>query len=133
MSALCGASQPTACTVQEASLLLQISSVRFKPAVPNVLQVGVKSTGTYGAGLLRHLQAAGIEVLEFSSPDKQDRRSRENDDDLNVENAAHAAFAGKRIVTPKTRDGMIASLKIITDLSVMNGITKALPASSKRR
>jgi transposase len=33
-------------------------------------QVGVESTGTYGAGLLRYLQAAGVEVLEVTTPDK---------------------------------------------------------------
>lgn len=27
-------------------------------------RVGVEATGTYGAGILRHLQKAGIEVLE---------------------------------------------------------------------
>jgi hypothetical protein len=34
----------------------------------------VESTGTYGAGLLRHL--CRDEVLEVTSPDKQDRRRR---------------------------------------------------------
>jgi transposase len=76
-------------------------------------RVGVESTGTYGAGLLRHLQAAGIEVLEVTVPDKQDRRRRGKDDDIDAENAAHAAFVGKRVVTPKTRDGMIESLRVL--------------------
>lgn len=75
--------------------------------------VGVESTGTYGAGLLRHLQACGVEVLEVTAPDKQDRRRRGKDDDLDAQNAAHAAFAGKRTVTPKTRDGMIESLRVL--------------------
>ena len=43
-------------------------------------RVGVESTGTYGAGLLRHLQAACIDVLEVTAPDKQDRRRRGKDD-----------------------------------------------------
>lgn len=76
-------------------------------------RVGVESTGTYGAGLLRHLQAAGVEVLEVTAPDKQDRRRRGKDDDLDAQNAAHAAFAGKRTVTPKSRDGMIESLRVL--------------------
>lgn len=76
-------------------------------------QVGVESTGTYGAGLLRHLQAAGVEVLEVTTPDKHDRRRRGKDDDLDAQNAAHAAFAGRRVVTPKTRDGMIESLRVL--------------------
>jgi transposase len=76
-------------------------------------RVGVECTGTYGAGLLRHLQAAGIDVLEVTVPDKHDRRRRGKDDDLDAQNAAHAAFARKRVVTPKTRDGMIESLRVL--------------------
>jgi transposase len=76
-------------------------------------RVGVESTGTYGVGLLRHLQAAGVNVLEVTAPDKQDRRRRGKDDDLDAQNAAHAAFAGKRTVTPKARDGMIESLRVL--------------------
>jgi transposase len=76
-------------------------------------RVGVEATGTYGAGLLRYLQAAGVEVLEVTTPDKGDRRKRGKNDDLDAQNAAHAAFAGKRTVTPKSRDGMIESLRVL--------------------
>jgi transposase len=63
--------------------------------------------------LLRYLQAAGVEVLEVTTPDKGDRRKRGKNDDLDAQNAAHAAFAGKRTVTPKSRDGMIESLRVL--------------------
>jgi transposase len=75
--------------------------------------VGVEATGTDGAGLLRHLQQAGIEVLEVTGPDRHDRRKRGKLDDFDAEAAAHAAFAGKRTVTPKTRDGMIEALRVL--------------------
>jgi transposase len=75
--------------------------------------IGVEATGTYGAGLLRYIQNAGVEVLEVTTPDKHDRRRRGKNDDLDAQNAAHAAFAGKRTVTPKTRDGMIESLRVL--------------------
>lgn len=78
-----------------------------------VRRVGVEATGTYGAGLLRYLQKAGVEVLEVTSPDKGDRRKRGKSDDLDAQNAAHAAFAGKRTVTPKSRDGMIEALRVL--------------------
>ena len=64
-------------------------------------RVGIESTGSYGAGLLRFMQHAGVEVLEVTAPDKQDRRRRGKNDDLDAQNAAHAAFAGKRTVTPQ--------------------------------
>lgn len=76
-------------------------------------KVGVESTGTYGAGLLRFLQASGVEVLEVTAPDRQDRRRRGKNDDLDAQNAAHAAFAGRRTVTPRSRDGMVESLRIL--------------------
>jgi transposase len=59
------------------------------------------------------LQKAGIEVLEVTTPDKHDRRKRGKNDDLDAQNAAHAAFAGKRTVTPKSRNGMIESLRVL--------------------
>jgi hypothetical protein len=69
----------------------------------DVRRIGVEGTGSYGAGLLRHLQQAGIEILEVNRPDRSDRRRRGKDDTLDAENAAHAALAGNRVITPKTR------------------------------
>ena len=71
------------------------------------------STGSYGAGLLRFMQQAKVTVLEVTTPDKQDRRRRGKNDDLDAQNAAHAAFAGQRTVTPRSRDGMIKSLRVL--------------------
>ena len=51
-------------------------------------RVGVESTGSYGAGLLRFMQQAGVTVLEVTAPDKQDRRKRGKNDDLDAQNAA---------------------------------------------
>ena len=76
-------------------------------------RIGVESTGSYGAGLLRFMQQANVAVLEVTTPNKQDRRRRGKNDDLDAQNAAHAAFAGQRTVTPRSRDGMIESLRIL--------------------
>lgn len=76
-------------------------------------RVGVECTGTYGAGLLRYLQHAGVTVLEVTAPDQADRRRRGKDDVIDAQNAAHAAFTGQRTVTPKSRDGMIESLRVL--------------------
>jgi len=76
-------------------------------------RIGIESTGSYGAGLLRFMQNAGVTVLEVTAPDRQDRRRRGKNDDLDAQNAAHAAFAGKRTVTPRSRDGMIEALRVL--------------------
>ena len=36
--------------------------------------VGIEGTGSYGAGLARHIAAAGIRVVEVDRSDRQDRR-----------------------------------------------------------
>jgi len=76
-------------------------------------RIGVESTGSYGAGLLRFMQQAGVTVLEVTAPDRQDRRKRGKNDDLDAQNAAHAAFSGQRTVTPRSRDGMIEALRVL--------------------
>jgi transposase len=52
-------------------------------------------------------------VLEVTTQDKQDRRRRGKNDDLDAQNAAHAALAGQRTVTPRSHDGMIESLPVV--------------------
>jgi transposase len=51
--------------------------------------VGVESTGSYGAGLARHLTAAGVKVVEVNRPEKLDRYLDGKDDFLDAESAAH--------------------------------------------
>ena len=41
-----------------------------------VCLVGIEGTGSYGAGLARHITAAGIRVVEVDRADRQDRRRR---------------------------------------------------------
>ena len=55
----------------------------------------------------------GARSLEVTTPDTHDRRKRGKNDDLDAQNAAHAAFAGRRTVTPKSRDGMVESLRVL--------------------
>jgi transposase len=76
-------------------------------------RIGVECTGSYGAGLLRYMQTAGVDVLEVTAPDKLDRRRRGKNDDFDAQSAAHAAFAKRRTVTPRSRDGMVESLRVL--------------------
>ena len=47
-----------------------------------VCLVGIEGTGSYGAGLARHVTAAGIRVVEAGRPDRQDRRRKGKSDPL---------------------------------------------------
>jgi len=82
-------------------------------AFGDLRRVGVECSGSYGAGLLRYLQAADVAVLEVTAPDKHDRRRRGKNDDYDAESAAHAAFAQRHTVTPRSRDGMAESLRVL--------------------
>ena len=81
-------------------------------AFGSLQRVGIEATGSYGAELLRYPQKAGVEVLEVTTRTSMIVASGKNDD-LDAQNAAHAAFAGERTVTPKSRDGMIESLRVL--------------------
>jgi transposase len=47
-----------------------------------VCLAGVEGTGSYGAGLARHLAAAGVRVVEVDRSDRQDRRRAGKSDPL---------------------------------------------------
>jgi Transposase len=47
-----------------------------------VCLVGIEGTGSYGAGLARHVSAAGIRVVEVDRSDRQDRRRKGKSDPL---------------------------------------------------
>lgn len=87
--------------------------VKWLRSFGQIARIGVECTGTYGAGLLRYLHAQDIEVLEVTRPDQSVRRRKGKDDTLDAENAAHAAYAKIRAVTPKARDGLVESLRVL--------------------
>jgi transposase len=60
-----------------------------------VALVGVEGTGSYGAGLARHLAVAGVRVVEVDRADRQDRRRAGKSDPLDAVSAARAAQSGR--------------------------------------
>ena len=76
-------------------------------------RVGVEGTGTYGAGLTRHLRAAGITVVDVDRPDRKARRAKGKSDPLDAYAAARAALAGTATGVPKARDGRIEAIRML--------------------
>ena len=70
-----------------------------------VLRVGVEQTGSFGAGLSRHLALAGVPVLEVTEPEPAGRRSKGKDDEFDAVAAARAALTGQRVQVAKDRSG----------------------------
>jgi transposase len=70
-----------------------------------VALVGIEGTGSYGAGLARHVAAAGVRVVEVDRSDRQDRRRQGKSDPLDAISAARAAQSGRARGRPRGRDG----------------------------
>ena len=78
-----------------------------------LLQVGVEGTGSYGAGLARHLTAAGVEVVEVNRPNRQFHRLRGKTDTVDAEAAARAALNRLATARPKTSDGPVECIRML--------------------
>ena len=78
-----------------------------------VALVGVEGTGSYGAGLTRHLTAAGIRVVEVDRSDRQQRYRSGKSDPLDAESAARAALSGKAKGAPRGRDGTVEAIRAL--------------------
>ena len=59
------------------------------------------------AALTRHLQAAGITVIEVNQPDKATHRRRGKTDTIDAQAAARAVLSGRATATAKTGDGPV--------------------------
>ncbi|WP_420636995.1 IS110 family transposase [Candidatus Palauibacter sp.] len=78
-----------------------------------LLRVGVESTGSYGAGIARHLGLSGVPVLEVTGPDPAARRARGKDDALDAVAAAEAARTGCRVQVAKDRGGAMEAPRVL--------------------
>lgn len=90
-------------------------------AIGAITAFGIEGTGSYGAGLSRHLLAQGHKVVEVTRPNRQLRYQQGKTDILDAEGAARSVLAGQAIAEPKTQSGsveMIRHLKIARDTAV---------------
>src|SRR6059058_447717 len=78
-----------------------------------VCLVGIEGTGSYGAGLARHVSTAGVWVVEVDRSDRQDRRRQGKSDPLDAVSAARAAQSGRAAGAPKGRDGAVEAIRAL--------------------
>jgi transposase len=78
-----------------------------------VERVGVEGTGTYGAGLARHLAVCGITVIEVDRPNRQERRRNGKSDELDAIEAARAVLSGRARGHAKGGDGNVEALRAL--------------------
>jgi transposase len=103
-------------------------ALRWARSFGTVAIAGVEGTSSYGAGLTRVLQAAGIEVAEVSRPDRAARRRQGKSDPLDAYTAARAALAGHGLAVPK--DAHTSALRAL--LTARRGAVKAHTAATNQ-
>ena len=74
---------------------------------------GVEGTSSYGAGLARHLKAAGVSVVEVERPKRRHLRRKGKSDPIDAEAAARAVLAGKAVGEPKSGDGRVEMIRTL--------------------
>jgi transposase len=90
--------------------------------------VGVEGTGSYGAGLTRHLLAHDVAVVEVDRPNRQRRRRTGKSDPADAVAAARAAQGGDATGSAKTRDGKVEAMRVlrVARLSARRSRTQAI-------
>ena len=89
-----------------------------------VVAVGVESTGSYGAGLTRHLLTHGVthsptqgsaalEVFEVRCPEKAPRVRHGKSDPVDAYSAAEQVLSGRATGRPKVRTGIVEAIRTI--------------------
>jgi transposase len=74
---------------------------------------GIEGTSSYGAGLARHLKAAGISVMEVERPKRRHLRRNGKSDPIDAEAAARAVLAGEAVGEPKSGDGRVEMIRVL--------------------
>jgi transposase len=82
---------------------------RFGP----VRCAGVEGTGSYGAGLARHLKDVGIPVVEVERPKRRHLKRNGKSDPKDAEAAARAVLAGEAAGVPKSADGKVEMIRTL--------------------
>lgn len=90
--------------------------------------IGIEGTGAYGAGVARHLAAAGLRIVEVDRPDRRTRRQQGKSDPIDAEAAARAVLAQTATGTPKARDGLVEAIRplVLVHRSAVKDRTRAI-------
>jgi transposase len=75
--------------------------------------VAVESTGSYAAGLVRHLREHQVSVVEVNQPHPHARRRVGKSDPIDAELAARLFLSGTATAIPKQTDGIVESIRML--------------------
>jgi transposase len=84
----------------------------WRVANGSIRVVGIKGTGSYGAGIAALLTGHGVAVVEVNRPDRQLRRRHGKSDTIDAEAAARSALNGQASSIAKTHDEIVESIRL---------------------
>ena len=79
-----------------------------------MITVGVESTGSYGAALIRYLTSEEIAVIEINQPHPHTRFRRGKSDPIDAEAAARKVLSGQATSPAKDTSGIVEAIRQIT-------------------
>jgi transposase len=92
-----------------------------------IIAVGVESTGSYGAALVRCFKKKGIRVIEINQPHRHTKARRGKDDAIDAEAAARKVLSGEAKGAAKDTSGIVESIRQLT--VARDGAVKARAAA----
>ena len=92
-----------------------------------VSEIGVESTGSFGATLTRSLTQAGVRVVEANRPNRSARRMDGKSDRLDAEQIARAVLNMTATAIPKSKSGTVEVIRTlrVTRASAVKSRTQA--------
>jgi transposase len=87
--------------------------VMWAETLGDIEAFGVEGTGSYGAGLTRHLRGGGHLVVEVIRPNRQARRRKGKSDPADAEAAARAVISGEASAVPKAGDDTVEMIRVL--------------------
>jgi transposase len=100
--------------------------IEFADSTDGVRVWAIEGTGGYGAGLARHLHAAGEWVIELDRPDRPARRHGAKSDPLDAYRAAREALARTTLASPRAPGSRAAlSVRLAARRSAIEAATVA--------
>ncbi|HTN99995.1 MAG TPA: IS110 family transposase, partial [Microthrixaceae bacterium] len=102
--------------------------LRWATSHGQVQAFGVEGTGSWGAGLSRHLQHQGLKVIEVNCTNRQHRRRHGKSDTADAIGAARAVLSGQADAVAKTGTGPVEAVRMlrVTLRSAIKSRTQAI-------
>lgn len=102
----------------------------FASSFGPVALIGVEGTNSYGAGLARHLTAAGVAIREVIRPKRAQRRRGKSDPIDAYAAAAQALTEGEMLPVAKSSDGPVEQIRVL--MAVRRSAMKARVAAHRQ-